>query len=843
MSLPMMRAAQTTPATASTWHGQGPLLAAGTPRSTVVSVQPAAGSSSLADQAMRANLLVQNWPQTVQQAGSSLGGVSTPRHPAPAPQMVVRLPSYTPRVARTDDSVGSATAPSNASTSSWSPELAAATWPPAPGTARSTLSSALSSIATPRDESPDSAMEKAALRAKLRILPSSKATSSTGGGHAQGSGASNRAASPGSRSLSPASRKGSRPSALRLHSPRSALRRSSSSAGPSSLGPGSYTAGPSTAATSTAPTIAGTKESGSSQKAEQEDIRLENARLQGQLCKARTMISLLRKQLDDASAARDRERLRAESLQNVARELQRRLEEETAKSSVLQRTISNAISQNNNNSNSNSNSNGTNVPGPLQGRDFSSPRGRAPHGTQPGARRGGPGSGMFRHDAGGSHRPDKSIVENEEDDEHLGLDDIEDQEVENHGRPIHRRQFSVSTGGGKHVSLGTLPEEGESEEDDSPKHLSTAPEGKGVEQEDAPRSWEYVVQGQYDRSFSEQLDFAPKLVSCFPEEAVASAKSRGVAFVCSRGRRADSGVPNQDDFVLARHSLANDGHIALYGVFDGHGPAGHHCAAYARGLLPESLFGQGSLIAGPEEALRVAFSQVQEGMLQQPFDSETSGTTATVALVLHLPAAEEDASAQVESWLYVANVGDSRAVLVSRKDADPSEFSVNRLTREHRPDDKEEAERIQSEGGEVRQLRPGSGTSRIFAPGCQWPALALTRSLGAAVASSCGVSSEPEVTSVRLNPDEDELLILGTDGLFEFCNTKEVATRLSTDGVADEVLEDICAVARRRWARSSYNDTVDDITVVAVSLEKSLGSPDYVDAQGAAQSEDAEPFS
>eukprot|EP00913_Durusdinium_trenchii_P019351 g18191.t1 len=88
-------------------------------------------------------------------------------------------------------------------------------------------------------------------------------------------------------------------------------------------------------------------------------------------------------------------------------------------------------------------------------------------------------------------------------------------------------------------------------------------------------SWEYVVQGQYDR-LAEQADFAPKL-----------------------------GLPS---CALAADELT----LALYGVFDGHGQAGHHCAAFARGVLPESLFGQGSLIAGPEEALRVAFAQVQE---------------------------------------------------------------------------------------------------------------------------------------------------------------------------------------------------------------------------------------
>lgn len=516
------------------------------------------------------------------------------------------------------------------------------------------------------------------------------------------------------------------------------------------------------------------------------------------------MISLLRKQLEDSNAARDRERLKAESLANVAREMQRRLDEETAKASVLQRTISNAISGNSSNG----------VAGPHQERPSSSPRRRVPPVTADklGGRRSGSNPSTTQ-----MHHADKVKFPSDDGNE----PDSPDKDGSQFVRPKHRRQMPAASS--KRVSLGTLPEEGE-EEDDEPSHPTQQGE-EDDQQEDGHRSWEYVVQGQYDNSFSEQLDFAPKLLSCFPEEAVASAKDKGVAFVCSRGRRADSTVPNQDDFVLARHSLANDGHIALYGVFDGHGPAGHHCAGYVRGFLPESLFGQRSLISGPEEALQLAFAQVQEGLLQQAFDTETSGTTATVALVLHLPnlkPSEDDDTLQSDSWLYIANVGDSRAVLVSRTD-DETEITVKRLTRDHRPDDPEEAKRIHQEGGEVRRLRPGSGTSRIFAQGCQWPALALTRSLGAAIAMPCGVKAEPEIASLRLTPGADELLVLGTDGLFEFCNTKEVATRLSTEGVTDEVLKDVCATARRRWARSSYNDTVDDITVIAVSLDQSLG--------------------
>lgn len=344
------------------------------------------------------------------------------------------------------------------------------------------------------------------------------------------------------------------------------------------------------------------------------------------------------------------------------------------------------------------------------------------------------------------------------------------------------------------------------------------------------RSWEFVVQGQHDSS--EQVDFAPKLVSCFPDDAVGRAWSRGVACVCQRGRRLDATVPNQDDFLVARHTLAHGGHIALYGVFDGHGVAGHHCAAHARGSLPESLFGQHTLLMKPEDTLRKAFRQTQASMLQQPFDTETSGTTAALALVLNIPSPPpEDGSsasseaAQSETWLFVAHVGDSRVVLASHREDEPSAFSVTALTRDHRPDDPEEAERVRRQGGEIRRMHRNTGAARVFAKDQDRPALALTRTLGASLAEQeCGVTSEPEVSAYRLRPGVDVLLMLGTDGLFEFCDNTDAAGRLLREGVGVGMLETICAESRQKWSQSSYNETVDDITAIAVSLPSMEGT-------------------
>jgi len=147
---------------------------------------------------------------------------------------------------------------------------------------------------------------------------------------------------------------------------------------------------------------------------------------------------------------------------------------------------------------------------------------------------------------------------------------------------------------------------------------------------------------------------------------------------------------------------------------------------------------------------------------------------------------------------------------------------VTPLTRDHRPDDAEEAERVCRDGGEVRKMSRNSGSVRVFASGEDRPALALTRSLGVSAASDCGVTSVPEVSAYRLRPGVDILLLLGTDGLFEFCNAQDAVDKLIGE-TSVAVLDEICTFSREQWAQSSYNQTVDDITSIAVSLPSNIG--------------------
>jgi len=508
---------------------------------------------------------------------------------------------------------------------------------------------------------------------------------------------------------------------------------------------------------------------------EMDEMRNENSRLQEKLAKARSMVLSLQKQVEEARSERDREHRRAEGLQLSAQQLQRQLRRETAKANSLERS---------------SVSRGDNML-------VSSPS-----------------TAEVKELLGENSDPAASMPQTQD----LGNGTAESTELS--ARTAASSSASTAATHGHTRGVAALGVEGVDEHLEEPVPEPTSNEsnnaagGNGTAAS-LERTWEFVVQGKHD-DMDLQGDFAHKLVSCFPDDAIERAWSRGVACVCSRGRRLDNSTPNQDDFLIARHTLANNGHIALYGVFDGYGPAGHHCASFARGALPESLFSQNALLMKPEETLRRAFQQTQVNLLQQPFDTENSGTTAALALVLNVPRAPSQQASECETWLFVAHVGDSRVLLASQDE--PNSFSVTALTRDHRPDDAEEADRIRREGGEVRRLHRNSGAVRVFAVDQDRPASALTRCLGASGSVACGVASDPEIKAYKLRPSIDVLLVLGTDGLFEFCNDMDAVGTMLREGVEVSVLEEVCNESRKQWASSSYNETVDDITVIAVSL-------------------------
>lgn len=295
----------------------------------------------------------------------------------------------------------------------------------------------------------------------------------------------------------------------------------------------------------------------------------------------------------------------------------------------------------------------------------------------------------------------------------------------------------------------------------------------------------------------QQKGFADKKIQKSGED---SNKAAGfhIGFACKKGLKPES--PNQDDFCIYCADQT-----CIFGVFDGHGPYGHDISNFVHETLPSELVRDPRFNQEPTQiaqALEEAFCKTHtmciESAAARSFDCALSGTTATLALQKH-------------EHLYVAHVGDSRAVLARRGTA--GEFKAEELTVDHKPNIEEEKRRIQQGGGQVRRLE-GDIPHRVFLPNKMYPGLAMTRSIGDTVGVTAGVTSKPDVNKWEISQDFRFLLVC-SDGVWEFIESQE-AVDLIAKFPAQEVqksAEALASEAWNRWIREEGN-VVDDITVI-----------------------------
>eukprot|EP00808_Paulinella_micropora_P024556 g22301.t1 len=164
------------------------------------------------------------------------------------------------------------------------------------------------------------------------------------------------------------------------------------------------------------------------------------------------------------------------------------------------------------------------------------------------------------------------------------------------------------------------------------------------------------------------------------------------------------------------------------------------------------------------------------------------------------------------------NVGDSRAVLGRRcKDSDGKEhFQAVQLTRDHKPGDPTEAERINSSGGRCGPRIEGTqGPPRVWIAGEDLPGLSVTRAFGDACVEHIGVHSIPEVKNYPRRP-EDAFIVIASDGLFEFVDDQTVVDIAGENETAQQAVEGLTKEANAAWEEE--DESRDDITIIVVFL-------------------------
>jgi serine/threonine protein phosphatase PrpC len=205
---------------------------------------------------------------------------------------------------------------------------------------------------------------------------------------------------------------------------------------------------------------------------------------------------------------------------------------------------------------------------------------------------------------------------------------------------------------------------------------------------------------------------------------------------------------------------------SYFGVYDGHG--GRQIVDYLEENLENNIATEISHNddATMQERLTRAF--LITDMKSRQSNIKTSGATAVCTLIK----TEFKEDGEVSRTLYVANAGDSRAVIAERNDSDINVIgsgegfdrvvscNAHRLSFDHRPEDESEFKRVKDAGGFITR-------GRVLG------ILAVTRSFGDHGMKDF-VVAEPYITETKLDIGVHyPFLILACDGVWDVMSDQE----------------------------------------------------------------------
>ena len=155
---------------------------------------------------------------------------------------------------------------------------------------------------------------------------------------------------------------------------------------------------------------------------------------------------------------------------------------------------------------------------------------------------------------------------------------------------------------------------------------------------------------------------------------------------------------------------------ALFLALDGHGEQGDKVSEFVMRQIVVSLEKHPSLATDPTLALKETFIKTNIALMTTSINYMTSGCTCVCAYV-------------TGNKLYVANCGDSRAVMATGSRFDS--LKAKNLSRDHKPDDPEESARITEWGGYIQPAPEPGLTARVYLDAAHTMiGLAMARSIG-----------------------------------------------------------------------------------------------------------------
>ena len=324
---------------------------------------------------------------------------------------------------------------------------------------------------------------------------------------------------------------------------------------------------------------------------------------------------------------------------------------------------------------------------------------------------------------------------------------------------------------------------------------------------------------------------------------------------------------NQDNYF---NSLINE-NIRFIGVCDGHGDNGHHVSKFLRNYLPKQLEKTFKKLFKKDKKNKILLHNEMSGYynenknsktnLHEPNENDNDNIFEEIKKVFEKSFSKtdkklsrhcqrlsnikkeksseekDDSFFDVEysgstcvsiileenniNKIYIANVGDSRAIII--KELENKNYIPYQISRDHKPTEKDEAQRVLDYDGEIEKIEDDDGNwtgpLRVWVKGSDGPGLAMTRSFGDEVGATVGVVSVPEVGEYIIK-EEDKAFIIASDGLWEYMSNEDVTNVVKTlisKKNPDKIVQKLYEESLIRWR---LKDTgIDDITIICILLK------------------------
>ena len=220
--------------------------------------------------------------------------------------------------------------------------------------------------------------------------------------------------------------------------------------------------------------------------------------------------------------------------------------------------------------------------------------------------------------------------------------------------------------------------------------------------------------------------------------------------------------------------------VSFFAIYDGHG--GKNCAEYLRDNLHKYICNDINFPNNISEAIKNGFLQAENDFLNNyalnSYNNNVNDRSGSCAVIVLI----------VNNKAYIANVGDSRCIMSTNNGKNLREITID-----HKPNEKNEKNRIIKNGGKVYQsqtqinnINNNSNNNNynqiLIGPYRVFPGrLSVSRTIGDIEAKNIKfggnpnvIIPNPEIYIFDLINDDIDYFILGCDGIFDQINNLDI---------------------------------------------------------------------